>query len=199
MSSTSPKNVRQRKLASTIMENQSQGQPVHTWPSIQNTEPDDWKQGYRTVGQFMSTDLFTVQPDDLIDLAANVMDWRHIRHVPVEDGDGNLVGLVTHRSLLRMLANGNRAESDTLVTVRQIMVSNPITVSPSTSSLEAIEIMRSSKIGCLPVVEENHLIGIVTSFDFLDASAHLFKEQLASSYTEIPARANARSASTTKS
>ena len=45
----------------------------------------------------MSTDLFTVKPDDLIDLAASVMDWRHIRHVPVEDDEGHLVGLVTHR------------------------------------------------------------------------------------------------------
>jgi CBS domain-containing protein len=182
MSSASPKDVRQRKLASAILERQSTRQPVHTWQLIATEEPDDWKQGYRTVGQFMSTDLFTVQPDDLIDLAASVMDWRHIRHVPVEDGDGRLVGLVTHRSLLRMLANGNRGQNGNPITVREVMLPNPLTVSPATSSLEAMEIMRSSKIGCLPVVEENHLIGIVTSFDFLDASARLFKEQL----TDLP-------------
>src|ERR1043166_3429569 len=142
----------------------------------------------------MSTDLFTVQPNDLIDLAASVMDWRHIRHVPVEDGDGRLVGLVTHRALLRMLASGKREPSGNPMTVGEIMVSNPITVSPSTSSLEAMEVMRSSKIGCLPVVEGNHLVGIVTSFDFLNASAHLFKEQLSNSATPVNQRANAQHA-----
>ena len=73
----------------------------------------------------MSTDLFTVKPDDLIDLAASVMDWRHIRHVPVEDEAGRLVGLVTHRGVLRMMSSGKRAN-----TVREVMVANPVTVSP---------------------------------------------------------------------
>jgi len=123
----------------------------------------------------MSTDLFTVQPDDLIDLVASVMDWRHVRHVPVEDEAGHLVGLITHRSLLRMWSNGVRTGG----TVREIMVPDPITVSPSTPSLEAIEIMRRNRIGCLPVVEANQLVGIVTSYDFLEASARLFQQHIA--------------------
>ena len=124
----------------------------------------------------MSTDLFTVKPDDLIDLAASVMDWRHIRHVPVEDENGRLVGLVTHRGVLRMMSSGKRAN-----TVREVMVANPVTVSASTSSLDAIEIMRSNRVGCLPVVEGDQLVGIVTSFDFLEASAKLFQQHLAAS------------------
>ncbi len=59
------------------------------------------------------------------------------------------------------------------------MIANPVTVSPSTSSLEAIEIMRSNRVGCLPVVEGNQLVGIVTSYDFLEASARLFQQHLA--------------------
>ena len=126
----------------------------------------------------MSTDLFTVNPDDLIDLAASVMDWRHIRHVPVEDTDGRLVGVVTHRGLLRMMIS--RADSDTKpVTVREIMVKDPVTVSPSTSSLEAMELMRSHRVGCLPVVDGNQLVGILTSYDFLEATAKLFQQHLA--------------------
>ena len=119
-------------------------------------------------------------PDDLIDLAASVMDWRHIRHVPVEDAEGRLVGLVTHRGLLRMMSN--RAISETNpITVREIMVANPVTVSPSTSSLEAMEIMRSNRVGCLPVVEGDQLVGIVTSYDFLEATAKLFQQHLSDS------------------
>jgi len=184
---TMSKDVRQRKLTSTMLELQKQGRPVHEWPLIQATATEDWAQSYRTVGQFMSTDLFTVRPDDLIDLAASVMDWRHVRHVPVEDESGRLVGLVTHRGLLRMMNSGACAravgQSTTVdsrlpVTVRQIMIGDPVSVTPSTSSLEAMEIMRRNRIGCLPVVEADQLVGIVTSYDFLEASAALFKQHL---------------------
>ena len=175
------KDVRQRKLTATMLELQQQGRPVHEWPLIEATGTEDWAQGYRTVGQFMSTDLFTVRPDDLIDLAASVMDWRHVRHVPVEDEEGRLVGLVTHRALLRIMSNSNCGRTLDIrapVTVSEIMVRNPISVSPSTSSLDAIEIMRRDRIGCLPVVESDQLVGIVTSYDFLEASAALFKQHL---------------------
>src|SRR6185503_422910 len=120
------------RLTSEILANQKLGQPVHRWPVIEKLDSGEWEHGYRTVGQFMSTDLFTVSPDDLIDLAASVMDWRHIRHVPVEDSEGLLVGLVTHRGLLRMMINSKTK----LTTVREIMVPDPVTVTPSTSSLE---------------------------------------------------------------
>ena len=162
------------RLTSEILANQKQGQPVHLWPLIEKADSDKWEHGYRTVGQFMSRDVFTVSPDDLIDLAASVMDWRHIRHVPVEDHDGRLVGLITHRGLLRMRINGNTK----LTTVREIMVADPVTITPSTSSLDAMEIMRSNRVGCLPVVEGDQLVGIITSFDFLEATAQLFQQHL---------------------
>src|SRR5215213_5466846 len=175
--SSAAKDATQRRLTSEILANQKQGQPVHDWPVTEKSETDEWEHGYRTVGQFMSTDLFTVSPDDLIDLAASVMDWRHIRHVPVEDREGRLVGLITHRGLLRMMIN--RANSNTtLTTVREIMVTDPVTVSPSMSSLEAMEIMRNNRVGCLPVVEGDQLVGIITSYDFLEATAKLFRQHL---------------------
>ena len=55
------------------------------------------------------------------------------------------------------------------------------TVTSSTPTLEAIEIMRRSGIGCLPVVDDNRLVGIVTSYDFLTATASLFEQHLAAS------------------
>jgi CBS domain-containing protein len=138
----------------------------------------------------MTTDLFTVKPDDVVDLAASVMDWRHIRHVPVEDEAGRLVGLVTHRGLLRLMSSGTRASSEGhAITVREVMVTNPLTVSPSTPSLEAIEIMRLNRVGCLPVVEGSELVGIVTSYDFLEASARLFKQHLAAPDEQLKSRA----------
>jgi CBS domain-containing protein len=180
MDSSASKDTRQRRLTSAMLASQKNEQPVHRWSIIEQAEPEEWEDSYRTIGQFMSTDLFTVKPDDLIDLAASVMDWRHIRHVPVEDEEGHLVGLVTHRGLLRILNIGNRAnDDDSPRTVREVMIEDPVTVSPSTSSLEAIRIMRGNRVGCLPVVENDQLVGIVTSYDFLEASARLFQQHLA--------------------
>ena len=171
------KDTRYRMLTSTILQRQKEGKPVHTWPIVETTEDDYWRHSYQTVGQFMATDLFTLRPNDLVDLAASVMDWRHIRHVPVEDEHGHLVGLVTHRGLLRLLSRGTQQNSGPL-TVGEIMVTDPVTVSSTTPTLEAMDLMRQNKVGCLPVVDDGQLIGIVTSYDFLDASARLFKEQL---------------------
>jgi CBS domain-containing protein/gamma-glutamyl:cysteine ligase YbdK (ATP-grasp superfamily) len=174
--SSASKDASHRRLTAEILANQKRGEPVHRWPVIERVDSHEWEHGYRTVGQFMSTDLFTVSPDDLIDLAASVMDWQHIRHVPVEDQEGRLVGLITHRGLLRMMIKSAKA-----TTVREIMVTEPVTVTPSTSSLEAIEIMRRHRVGCLPVVDNDQLVGIVTSYDFLEASAKLFHQHLSTS------------------
>ena len=183
LGSSAMKDATQRRLTSEILANQKQSQPVHLWPVIEKLDAEEWEHGYRTVGQFMSTDLFTVSPDDLIDLAASVMDWRHIRHVPVEDQDGRLVGLITHRGLIRMMINSER-----LTTVREIMIPDPVTVSPSTSSLEAMEIMRNNRVGCLPVVDGDQLVGIITSYDFLEATAKLFHQHLTATDAEEPKR-----------
>ena len=171
---------------------------MHTWPIVEVTDDTDWSQSYQTVGQFMATDLFTLRPDDLVDLAASVMDWRHIRHVPVEDEEGGLVGLVTHRALLRLLSRRTQAETANPLTVREIMKTDPVKVSSTTSTLEAMDLMRRNKVGCLPVVDDGQLVGIVTSYDFLDASARLFKEQLTSTASD-KARVTAHRAGVGKS
>jgi len=178
-----PVDMRLRTLTSTILARQKEDKPVKDWKLAELGEPMDWSQSYQTVGQFMATDLFTLRPDDLVDLAASLMDWRHIRHVPVEDEHGHLVGLVTHRGLLRLLSRGSSLSDGGALTVREIMKANPTSVSSTTPTLEAIEIMRSSKIGCLPVVDDGQLVGIVTSYDFLTATASLFKQHLANSAT----------------
>jgi CBS domain-containing protein len=126
----------------------------------------------------MSTDLFTVTEDEVIDLVASLMDWKYIHHVPVEDGENRLVGLVTHRKLLRYLAQ-NQGQERRPVPVREVMVSkNLITVAPDTPSLEAIRLMKGHRIACLPVVEDGLLVGIITERDFLKMADKLLEEFL---------------------
>jgi CBS domain-containing protein/gamma-glutamylcysteine synthetase len=166
---------RYRALTAAMLKHQWSGAPVHEWPLAEVESSTDARDSYRTVGQFMSTDLFTVHPEDLIDLAASVMDWEHLRHVPVEDHEGHLVGLVTHRQLLRQVSQGQAGRP---VAVREIMRPEPVTVTPETTTLEALGLMRTSKLGCLPVVQDGKLVGLVTESDFIDVSARLLTEWL---------------------
>ncbi|KYF82083.1 hypothetical protein BE11_15710 [Sorangium cellulosum] len=151
--------------------------PVHTWePAALEPDLDLLRESYRTVGQFMSTDLFTVRPTDIVDFAASVMDWRHVRHVPVEDDQGRLVGVVSHRALLRLIARGAAAPNGAAPpTVASIMRPDPVTIAPETPTLEAMRIMREQRVGCLPVVAGERLVGIVTERDLLDVSARLLE------------------------
>ncbi len=125
----------------------------------------------------MTEDLFTVRPDDIVDFAATLMDWRHVRHVPVENDDGRLVGLVSHRALLRLVAQG-RAGRDQKVTVQEIMNSEPVTVRPDTPTTEAIRLMREHQLGCLPVTQEGRLVGIVTEHDLIIVASRLLESYL---------------------
>lgn len=173
------RDIRARSLAAEMLDRQRGSRPVHEWEYGRLREDDDWRRhGYRTVGQFMSTDLFTVHPEDLVDLAASVMDWEHIRHVPVEDDHGHLVGIITHRALLRFMARGGTNATDQPVAVRDIMKTAPVTVSPETLTLEAMHLMREQQIGCLPVVDGDKLVGIITESDLLDVSARLLEKYL---------------------
>ncbi len=164
-----------RILTAAMIENQAAGTPVHAWKVARAGNVGDRRESYRTVGQFMVTDLFTVHPEDLIDLAASVMDWEHLRHVPVEDQQGRIVGLVTYRRLMRMVG---QARTGTPIAVREVMRTNMVTVSPETPTREAIEIMRTHTVGCLPVVQDGRLVGLVTESDFMEVASRLLDDWL---------------------
>ena len=165
-------------LTAAIYENQHAGHPIHEWPLADLHGGDTWRFSCRRVEQVMTRDLFTVRPDDLVDLAATVMDWRHIRHVPVEDDRGHLVGLVTYRQVLRLIGEGVPRDRDT-VAVREIMNTAPYTVTPETSTLDAIAKMREHKISCLVVVDaDDKLIGIVSERDFMNVASILLDREL---------------------
>lgn len=169
---------RLRALVLRSLEHQRSGEPVHTWDLADLPKLEDWRHSYRRVEQFMSRDLFSVRPEDIVDFAAAVMEWEHIRHVPVEDDDGRLVGLVTHRDLLRMVAR--RDAEDAQVPIAQIMQRDVLTIPPDALTLEAIRLMRERGVGCLPVVrEDGHLEGMVTEQDLLRIAGLLMERELA--------------------
>jgi len=170
-------NVRLRTLTRAMLKNQEDGKPLHAWDLAKIEQKTDWIDNYQTVEQFMTRDLFTVRPEDIIDLAANLMEWRHIRHIPVEDADGNLVGIVSHRDLLRLFAEQRDSIADEII-VKDLMRTDLITIKPETKTLDALYLMREKNIGCLPVVKNNKLLGLITAHDFLTVSTRLFEEKL---------------------
>lgn len=170
-------NVRMRSLTAAMKANQEVGIPVHKWELAEVPSSSDWLDNYKTVEQFMAVDLFTVRPQDVVDLAASLMHWRHVRHVPVEDDSGRLIGIVSHRDLLEMFALG-KITGHSKWPIRDVMKTDVVTIEPETPSLDALELMREKGIGCLPVLREGKLVGMITAHDFLTVSSKLFEERL---------------------
>ena len=164
-------------LTAATYHRQTQGRPVHSWPLAQADEGGDWRAHYKRIEQYMTTEVFTVQPEDPIDLAASIMDWERVRHIPVEDEQNRLVGLVSYRAIFSFFIRQGGAQRK-MEPVRRIMKPDPITVTPETLTVEAIAIMRREKIGCLPVVQDGRLVGIVTYRDFMGIAGHVLEQQL---------------------
>ena len=151
------------------------GQPVHEWHLADLPEAGSWRHRYQNVGQIMTTDLFTVMEDDLVEYVANIMDWRNIRHVPVENEAGEVTGLVCSKNLVRHFSklNNNGEEKS----VKDIMCTEILSIGSDTSIMDAITLLRKNKIGCLPIVEQGRLVGIVTETDFVRVLGEVMQEE----------------------
>jgi CBS domain-containing protein len=122
----------------------------------------------------MNRDVVTLAVDDALDIAKDIMTLGRIRHLPVVGAGGRLVGIVTQRDLLKaslssVLSLSARAERDWLAKVRvgDVMSSPVVTIGPDVPVSEAVETMLVRKFGCLPVVDDGTLVGLVTETDCL--------------------------------
>lgn len=164
-------------ITAAMAARQREGSPVHEWEPARLEEAGAWEPNFLTVEQYMSTRLFTVNEDELLDLVAFLMHKHPIRHVLVEDDDHDLVGIVSYRSLLRLMAN-NETPQEKAIAVREVMHRNPITVEPDTPTTKAIELMRDHQVSCLPVTSKGKLVGIVSQTDFMPVAYQLLTEKL---------------------
>jgi CBS domain-containing membrane protein len=128
----------------------------------------------RLVRDLMTDRVYTLKSRDDLETLYDLMDSRRVRHVPIVDSEGELVGLVTDRDLSRT-ALGAVEELPLSVEreilrrrrIRDIMATEPDTIEPDSSLNEAAEMLLENKVGCLPVVEGLHLVGIITEADFV--------------------------------
>jgi CBS domain-containing protein/gamma-glutamylcysteine synthetase len=154
--------------------------PCHEWDDADIGEAGGWRLNYLKVEQFMTTSLFTVHEEELVDMVAFLMDREQIHHVLVEDDAHSLVGLVSYRSVVRLMAEGFDPSSDDIPAAKTIMDRDPVSVTPETPTLEAIDLMRQHGVTCLPVVVEDKLVGIVSESDFMSIAHKLLASELKS-------------------
>jgi acetoin utilization protein AcuB len=128
----------------------------------------------RIVTDDMSREPATVRPDDPLRKAVELVMVRRIRHIPVVDAEGRLAGIVTDRDVKRILPSPlEHVTRETYeaaldqTTVGRIMTKEPYTVQAGTSVQEAVRLMLEHKVGGLPVLEGEHLVGMFTQSDAL--------------------------------
>ncbi len=194
-------------LVAAMIARQKSGRVVADWERARLDEGSTKKITSRKVSQYMTTDFLTVEPDDPVELVAELMTWERLRYVPVEDASGRLMGLVTTRAVLRHFAElakhgiprassrsepppaaaGSspaipRAPSTSSVLgstpVSEIMRRELVTVTPEHSTLDAIALMRRHRIGCLPVLADGAIVGMITEEDFMGIAAELLEEKM---------------------
>jgi CBS domain-containing membrane protein len=126
------------------------------------------------VADLMTRRVYTLTPMQSLPLAESMMGLLHVRHIPVVDAERRVVGIVTHRDLLQAkisslapLSDDERAELQLSVPVSRVMRTNVWTIAPQALAVSAARIMREHKMGCLPVVHDGRLVGIVTEADLL--------------------------------
>ncbi|MCX5891955.1 MAG: CBS domain-containing protein, partial [Deltaproteobacteria bacterium] len=126
-----------------------------------------------TVKEVMVKEVATLDVNDELSLANDIMRLGRIRHLPVVDG-ARLAGIISERDLFRSslaqaLGYGGQASRDLMKTLRikDIMVKEVATISPDAKLCEAVRLMMDKKIGCLPVVENGHLVGLITETDIM--------------------------------
>jgi CBS domain-containing protein len=118
-----------------------------------------------TVGEMMTTKVKAVREEDSMDLADWGMAVGEIRHVPVVDEDRRVIGIVSDRDVLRGLAQRHGYP----IRVSEIMTRNVHTVTAATPAVEAAEEMLRSRFHAMVVVDDdNALVGLVTSTDFVE-------------------------------
>ncbi|TMA38431.1 MAG: CBS domain-containing protein, partial [Deltaproteobacteria bacterium] len=172
--------ARLNALTAAMIARQETDRVVSDWERARLDESESERVGHHKVSQYMNTDIFTVRPDDPVELVADLMGWERIRHVPVEDDKGRLVGLVSYRGVLRHLSGLHKfppQPGGASSPVADIMKRELITVTPDTPTLEAISLMRRYRIGCLPVVQDGHIVAVLTEEDFVGIASKVLAEE----------------------
>lgn len=133
-----------------------------------------------SIDAVMSTDLITIAPSATLADARELMHSNRIHHLPVVADDGDLVGLVTLTNVLAATDSFLRDDDSRIhaseIRIKDVMVTDLATVDENVSLRQAALFIEKHKIGCLPVLSDNRLKGIITDSDFVAIAINLLEQ-----------------------
>ena len=129
-----------------------------------------------TVSEVMSTEVITLKATDSISIAVSAMTENNIRHLPIVDAQNQVIGIISQRDVLKAgsLAKENNQQAKP---ISDIMSKDILTIHPKDSLKAAGLTLQKHKYGCLPVIKDKSLIGIITDSDFVTVAINLIEEQ----------------------
>ena len=134
------------------------------------------------VSDLMTEEVYALHETDTLRAARSLMSLARIRHIPVVTAEGRFLGLLTHRDLLAATASqladldeAQRREWDEAIPVGEVMRRDVTVAAPGDSLRQAAETLLRHKYGCLPVVENDRVVGILTESDFLRLAISLLE------------------------
>lgn len=147
-------------LTAQMFSNQQKGLPVADWPILEYpaSEPSI---AFRRVRHVMNTDIFTLDENDPLEMAVQVMEWKKIHHLPVIRGDRELIGMISSTDLTQFSPYPEKLRQPIKDFMKKVLVS----ITEDRTLDEAKKLMAEFGIHSLPVVQDEKLIGIVTSKD----------------------------------
>lgn len=126
-----------------------------------------------TVADAMTAEVLTVGPGERLEPAGLLMERSRVRQLVVVDDDGGLLGLLSYRALLRLLAARRSGNLEAGGRVEEFMIRDPITVTPATPLREAVRLMLEQEVSALPVVDDDTVVGILSEHDVTTVAATL--------------------------
>lgn len=148
-------------MTAKIYDKQQKGFPVSTWNTLKTNTSSAFIEN-PMVKHFMSTDIFSIDENDSLELVVNMMKWRKFHHMPVINAEKELVGLLSWTDMIAHYNSPSKSEDS----ISKLMQKKVVTIDQQASIYEAKELMENHNIHSLPVVMNNRLIGIITSNDF---------------------------------
>lgn len=134
-----------------------------------------------SVDEIMTSNPKTLLDNNTVQDAKNLMAEMHFRHIPIVDSEGKLVGLVSQRDVLAASASEHldirkSSRGDSEIQLQEIMTKIVASVSPKDNLRRAAIILQSNKMGCLPVLDNDELVGIITDSDYITVAINLLEQ-----------------------
>ena len=134
--------------------------------------------------EIMIKTIITAAPQDALSSIEEKFRKNRIRHIPVVDAENKILGIITHRDLLRYVPPHHTEQGDVYVKeemdrfiLKRIMTPDPLCLKPDDKIIQAVEIMARNKYGCIPfAAEDRTLLGIVTQIDILKFLYRILQE-----------------------